>query len=312
MGESRVEVSVAIPTFAETDYDAHLLRRLMESLANQREIRMDVVIADHSLGTHVESVLGDFEKQLDITYFRNNEDRGYSRRNLNVALALATGRYVKPMDMDDCLEDPYSLSKMFAAADENRPNETWVVAGFTGKATDGGKLYGPIVPSLKTTLGPPSTLLFPNNKLRPILLHQHLLIVNDHELQQQLLLTYGVPLIISDPLVAIGHHDGQVSQRVNLEQLAIERKYFQLSQKLVRASNLAAWEMIQPSHVRKERHQKSHGFARRLARSVARMHFAVGRRLTRRSYELTLLQPTQSDGSGPITFQEHRRRRGAP
>jgi len=127
-------VSICIPTYNKEgsqhseDYNnITMLTKLFQSIKEQTYKKYEVVISDHSVDDSIKNVCEEWERDINIKYFRFEEKYGSCEANLNNAKRKAVGKYIKPMLQDDYFFHPDALRKMVDALDSG--DSKWVVTG---------------------------------------------------------------------------------------------------------------------------------------------------------------------------------------
>lgn len=107
-------VSVCIPTANLGAKSLIYLDRCLASVRNQQypPVSLEVVISDHSVDDEIELEIPRLMALygLDIRYYRNVENIGFTPANLNNAIAHANGTVIKPMLQDDRFCNCYALN----------------------------------------------------------------------------------------------------------------------------------------------------------------------------------------------------------
>lgn len=234
--------SIAVAAIGLSEQHLRGFTRLLRSIDRQTFRDFEVIISDQSADDSVARLVASLNLGFSMKIVANSSDRGYARRNLNFAFRHASGEYLKPMDMDDFFSTPDSLALI---AQEIRVlGPAWAVVGFDHVSTFHDKPVNPTKPSLSGTLGSPSALVIKNLPFRPIVFHDHLMMINDHSLHQDLLLQYGKPVIVENCFVTIGTGPGRISDFVETERLILEAQYFTLRLRLALSSLLFAKRLL--------------------------------------------------------------------
>lgn len=210
-GEQLVVLSICIPTYNRP----HQLRRLLQSIRDQYDNRIEVVIGDDGNAEDTKKVLQEFS-DIRIVYFINQPRKGYAQ-NLLAVSRKATGEYVWWQSDDDQLAEG-AVKTIFEHL-KARPAILWVNAEsgihpdseFKKDAVDG------YLPSNDAALEELGTLLTFISSL--IFQKEKFLALNQEELQQfehspfvnfaivaMIMLTCGPIYCIAKPCV-IAHWD---------------------------------------------------------------------------------------------------------
>lgn len=107
-------VSICIPAFEEPV----VLRKLLDSIANQDFKNFEVIITDDSSTDDVERLVQEYRDVLPIRYTRNAGRLG-TPENWNESIRLARGEYIKIMHHDDWLDRKESLSTYVSLLERN-------------------------------------------------------------------------------------------------------------------------------------------------------------------------------------------------
>lgn len=102
-----VDFSIVIPTYN----DLSLLQRTLESIRNQREVSMQVVVVDDSNSNndiqHYVEILAD-----DCVFYQHNTPSLGAVRNWNEGLRKCCGRYIVLVHHDEVLQDDNHLVRL--------------------------------------------------------------------------------------------------------------------------------------------------------------------------------------------------------
>lgn len=215
-------ISIVVPVAISGRDDGLRLNRLLDSIASQSFSDFEIVLSDDSPSGVVEDLLSLRTETMDLHYWRNPHPLGNSSVNQNFAISRATGTFIKVMHQDDFFVSP---SSMGAIAELVLQGDLpfWGSVGFVKFDELTESFSEPIKPSLNTTLGPPSCVFFKNEPGVTPLFDESLVFCNDHDLYQKLLWKFGMPAIIPEPLVAIGIHSSQVTEKLSRDRVKAEQ-----------------------------------------------------------------------------------------
>lgn len=118
------KISICIPTYEMHGRGKEYLRHSFDIMCNQTFSDFEVVVSDHSEDDRIASLCEEYSKHLEISYLKNEEDRGNSSANLNNALDNANGEILKVLFQDDYLYDEKSMEIL----DETFYNCDWLVS----------------------------------------------------------------------------------------------------------------------------------------------------------------------------------------
>jgi glycosyltransferase involved in cell wall biosynthesis len=108
-----VKVSICIPTFACGGNGESYLKTLLDSISIQTYTDVEIIISDHSEDAVLKELCDTYS--MNIVHHYNKQNRGSCEANLNNAIKLATGEYIKPMLQDDFFNGKEALEKMMEA-----------------------------------------------------------------------------------------------------------------------------------------------------------------------------------------------------
>tara|TARA_R110002167_G_scaffold113347_1_gene286277 strand:- start:80 stop:763 length:684 start_codon:yes stop_codon:yes gene_type:complete len=224
-------ISVCIPTWGVNGDGGSLISELLSSLVLQTFTNFEVVISDHSNDTLVFDAMSLYKGKLDINYITNHKDIGNSPSNVNNTIRNAKGDIIKIMFQDDLFVDIDALNKIDKAFSDVKCQ--WLVTG-CNHTSDGVNFDREMVPRWNpdiligiNTISSPSVLSFRNNN--PIFFDESLVMLMDVEYYYRLYLDYGLPTIISDPLISNRIHSNQISSNygedINKEVVYVKNKH---------------------------------------------------------------------------------------
>lgn len=186
------------------------LKQSFDIFLKQSFTDFDVVISDHSKDTKVQELCETYQKQLQIHYYKNEQDRGNSSANINNAIQKATGELIKILFQDDFLYDEQSLEHIIKYFDLEKDH--WLVTACT-HTIDGETFFKNHYPTYnnhiylgKNTISSPSVLTIKNQN--PLLFDKKLVWLMDCDYYKRYYDSFGKPKILSNISVVnrIGTH----------------------------------------------------------------------------------------------------------
>lgn len=212
-----MKISICIPTWEQYGNGFYYLKTIFDALKKQTFKNFNVIISDHSINDEIESLVNDYREFFEIIYIRNNENRGNSPANTNVALKHADGDIIKVMFQDDLFVNNNALEIIHEAFTDK--NCMWAVNG-CNHTNDGISFNREMVPSWNdqilygvNTISSPSVLSIRNTEIP--FFDENLIMLMDCEYYHQLYLKYGKPFVINDILISNRMHQFQISSRYN-------------------------------------------------------------------------------------------------
>ena len=212
-----MKISVCIPTWEQYGNGFFYLKSLFETLKKQTFKNFNVIISDHSINDEIELFVDSFKEYFEVIYVRNNENRGNSPANTNVALKHADGDIIKVMFQDDLFVDNKALEIIYKTFEDK--NCMWAV-NWCNHTNDGVFFNREMVPSWNdqilvgvNTISSHSVLSFRNSEIS--FFDENLTMLMDCEYYYQLYLKYGKPTIINNILISNRMHSNQISSRYN-------------------------------------------------------------------------------------------------
>ena len=170
---------------------------------------IEVIISDHSVDDSLMKLWQIWKEDtgIDSIYVSNSNNRGSSESNLNNAISLAEGDFIKPMYQDDFFHSENALELMVKKLEESQ--ERWVVASTWHCKEDAtGILYNLHVPRIPdeistwllgiNTLGSPSVMMYEkfDEYFDPLLVW-----LPDTEFYYRMGKKRGYPSIVEEPCV---------------------------------------------------------------------------------------------------------------
>lgn len=245
------KVSIVIPAYRNLS----MLIRLLNSIRMQSYTDYEVIITDDTPGQEVEEYIS--SQQRSIVYRHNIPSLG-SPKNWNFGLELCQGQYIKPMFTDDFFSESDSLQKMVNLLDQN-PTSDIAFCG-SWQVSDNGRYARAITHSqakkLKkdfryiyaaNVIGAPSAVIFRKCSVR---FNTDLVWLVDVDFYLRILGSNSHFAYTTDPLVSIGIHEDQTTNRVasnpeiNLREYSCVYKSNNLSSSVLCQSVLISRRMI--------------------------------------------------------------------
>tara|TARA_B100000085_G_scaffold177109_2_gene161399 strand:+ start:1417 stop:2175 length:759 start_codon:yes stop_codon:yes gene_type:complete len=207
------KLSICIPTYEYKGKGVEFLSHLFSSIKRQTFEDYNVVVSDHSVDDNIFEFCRDQSEEVEVVYIRNEDGRGLAAANTNSALEFAEGEIIKLIYQDDMFVDDYAFEKIVNAFDTSDAN--WMMHGFT-HTSDGREMHRSCIPQWtdsmlegRNLLGSPSCFATRNNCKMYMDTELELLI--DTDLYHRMRMEHGMPIILSDFLIANREHDNRVS-----------------------------------------------------------------------------------------------------
>jgi len=167
-----VLISICIPAYKHTGY----LKRLLDSIHHQSFREFEVIVTDDSPDESVRELTEAYKMKFKLVYKRNIPALG-TPENWNEAIRYASGQWIKLMHDDDWFSDSASLAR-FTEAVRQHPWCNFFFSAYTNVYQDSNKresvylsefrkrklLSNPVTLISKNVIGPPSVILFRNEK----------------------------------------------------------------------------------------------------------------------------------------------------
>ena len=162
--------SIAIPTYGYNGRGAEFLEHSLEIISNQTYKDYEVIISDHSTDDTIKNVFDRWESVLNIKYYTNEVGRGIISPNINNAMKLCNGKWIKVLFQDDFLYNEFSLQLQYEFLEKN-PITVWLMTTFY-HSNDGKtfyRLYHPkwndLIWAGNNTMGCPTGMTIKNKDL---------------------------------------------------------------------------------------------------------------------------------------------------
>ena len=157
------------------------------------------MISDHSIDTTIKDMCDKWSEKLTLVYAVNDRGRGVISPNINNAMRLCTGQWIKILFQDDYLYDENSL-QIQADLLKSEPSTIWLMTKFY-HSNDGKtvyRLYHPkwndMIWTGNNTMGCPSGMTIINNNL--IYFDEDLNWLMDVDYYKRMFDKYGRPTIL--------------------------------------------------------------------------------------------------------------------
>lgn len=214
-----MKVSIAIPVYEMRGSGVYFLRENLERIKSQTFKDIEVVISDHSTDEEIFNLCKEYDKNINILYFKNKDKRGNSSYNLNFAISKCSGDILKFMMQDEYLCDKDAISKIEKIFHEEKIK--WCASScYYGEEV--GLIKGRIDPFYnkdifrgKNTIGSPSVVSVRNKEIKYF--DENLIWLMDCDYYTKMFKDYGDPFIIKDPLVFVTQHKNQITSWLSQE-----------------------------------------------------------------------------------------------
>ena len=223
-------ISIVIPAYEMKGQGVAFLKRALASIKKQTDIdpqAIKIVVSDQSEGQHIEHFCKTTTQ--GVQYHRTPTRRGIAAHNLNTAIALATGEYIKILFQDDVLVEDRYLSTLLSIINTEKPDGILTGALHT---TDGESFINPITPQNNpyflfgnNTASSPSVIMLKREVARALLFDESLKMLFDCDFYYRL---FDRPLniVIAEQIhIANGIWDGQAQHQINFQQFTNEVRY---------------------------------------------------------------------------------------
>jgi glycosyltransferase involved in cell wall biosynthesis len=205
-------ISICIPTYEMKGKGVEYLEYSFNILYSQTYTDFEIIISDHSTSNEIRDLCDAWSEILNITYIKNEVNKGSSSSNINNALVHAKGDYIKVLFQDDFLYDENSLQNQIDCL--KNKNSKWLVAACCHYNEI--ELYNPFYPKYhdeiqygRNTISSPSVLMFANENI--ILFDEKLIWLMDVDYYKRLYNKWGLPVICNDICIVNREHTNQIS-----------------------------------------------------------------------------------------------------
>jgi dTDP-4-dehydrorhamnose reductase len=200
--ENKPFFSIAIPTYGYNGRGSEFLEFSLKIIHNQTFKDFEVIISDHSTDDTILNVVHKWKNKLTLKYQKNENGRGIISPNINNAMTLCEGKWIKILFQDDFLYDEKSLEIQHNFITTSGDDLKWLMTKFY-HSNDGVtfyRLYHPIwndrIWTGNNTMGCPSGLTLKNENL--IFFDEGLNWLMDCDYYQKMFLKYGTPKILDE------------------------------------------------------------------------------------------------------------------
>lgn len=201
--------SIAIPTYGYNGRGGEFLEFSLDIISKQTFTDYEVVLSDHSTDDTIKDIYEKWSEKINIIYVRNEHGRGIISPNINNAMRLCSGKWIKVLFQDDFLYDENSLQIQFNFIQENK-EIFWLMSTFY-HSEDGKnfkRLYKPEWNELiwsrvgesydaNNTMGCPSGMTLKNEKENLIFFDEDLNWLMDVDFYKKMSIKYGSPKILN-------------------------------------------------------------------------------------------------------------------
>lgn len=227
-------VSICIPAYNNVEF----IKRLLKSIEIQDYEDYVVVISDDSNSDDVQNYIQECSLFRKIHYNKNKNPLG-AGRNCNAAIRIGrlySPRYIKVMHHDDFFSFPYSLRKMVDMLDEN-PMCALAFCGTYEVSEE--KTYSRCISDvdlqllkhrweyiyIRNVIGAPSAVILRSDAFN--LFDENLSWLIDVGLYMEVFYKNNYFVCTEEPLISIGHHQGQLTNECvhNAMMIRYENKY---------------------------------------------------------------------------------------
>lgn len=223
------KVSIAIPAYEMHGKGSEFLNFALNGIYHQSYNDIEVIVSDHSSNDNNKKVCDLWlDKKLNVKHVYNVENRGNSSANINNAISLSSGKYIKILFQDDFLCCADAIEKTIASL-EQQSDKKWLVSA-CDHSHDGIHLYRPFYPRYhhdihlgNNTISSPSVLTIKNEN--PLLFDNNLVWLMDVEYYKRLYTNFGEPVVLNKITVVNRTWNMQVSNTVTNEIKEKELQY---------------------------------------------------------------------------------------
>ena len=193
--------SIAIPTYGYNGSGCEFLDFSLDIISKQTFVDFEVILSDHSEDDDIKNVWHKWRNQINIKYEKNPKGRGVISPNINNALRLCTGEWIKVLFQDDFLYDENSL-QLQAEGLRAKQTTRWMMTKFY-HSNDGytlDRLYHPrwndMIWTGNNTMGCPSGMTIKNKNL--IFFNEQLNWLMDVDYYKRMFDLHGEPEILDE------------------------------------------------------------------------------------------------------------------
>ena len=193
--------SIAIPTYEMHGYGEEFLTQSFIILHKQTFNDFEVIVSDHSRDSIIKDLCEKWCENLNIKYFRNDYKIGGSSPNINNAIKLANGKWIKLLWQDDFLFGYNALENLKNHIDNNK-NIIWIATACE-HTNDGINMYRTFYPSWNenihagiNTISSPSVITIKNTDEK-LYFDEDLIWLMDVEYYKRMYDVYGEPIYLN-------------------------------------------------------------------------------------------------------------------
>ena len=209
-------ISIAMPTYESFGRGVEFLEFQFQKFLEQIYKDFEIVISDHSKDDNIQRLCERYSDLLDISYVRNEENRGNFTDNTNRAMRRCKGEIIKILFQDDFLWDRHSLEKINNAFHKDI---NWLVTSCE-HTYDGNNFHKQHDPTYNdkiyvgnNTIGNPSVLSVRNGD-NMLFFDERMLWTVDVDYYKRLHDKFGPPGILNEVTVAIRLWDKQLTHLI--------------------------------------------------------------------------------------------------
>ena len=223
-------ISIVIPAYEMKGQGVAFLQRALASIEKQIDVdprAIEIVVSDQS----TDQEIAQFCKTTSqaVQYHRTTTRRGIAAHNLNTAITLAKGKYIKILFQDDILVENRYLSILFNIIRQEIPDGILTGALHT---PDGETFTNPITPKNNpyflfgnNTASSPSVITLKREIAQVLLFDESLKMLFDCDFYYRLF-DQLLNIIIAEQIhIANGIWEGQAQHQINFQQFTKEVRY---------------------------------------------------------------------------------------
>jgi len=213
--------SIAIPTYEMHGLGEEFLEHSFEVLDRQTFKDFEIVISDHSRDDVIKNICQRWSSKMNIIYNRNTYKVGGSSPNINNAIKLSNGYWIKLLWQDDFLFSDNSLESIKEHI-ENNSEIKWIATACE-HSNDGKKFYRPFFPRWDknmhlgiNTISSPSVITIKNTSDK-MYFDEDLIWLMDVEFYKRMYEKYGEPSYLNTINVVNRTWSNQLSNTISQE-----------------------------------------------------------------------------------------------
>jgi dTDP-4-dehydrorhamnose reductase len=202
--------SIAIPTYGYNGRGGEFLEFSLDIINKQTFKDYEVVLSDHSTDDTIKKIYEKWSDKMNISYVRNEHGRGIISPNINNAMKLCKGKWIKVLFQDDFLynEDSLKIQHDFIIS---KKDLSWLMSTFY-HSEDGKSFKNLYVPKwnegiwkrvgmtydANNTMGCPSGMTLKNTRENLIFFDEELNWLMDVDFYKRMSDLYGAPKILNE------------------------------------------------------------------------------------------------------------------